>query len=82
MRLVDADKLELDAEWDDLCEWYTSYSQFQINAAPTIDAVEVVRCRDCVAHGCLSCPMFKFNMNDDFFCAFGRKEEGECNAVD
>lgn len=38
MRLIDADKLELDAEWDDYYDGFVSYSQSQINAAPTVEA--------------------------------------------
>lgn len=42
-RLIDADKLELDAEWDDYYDGFMSYSQSQIRAAPTVE-IEPVRC--------------------------------------
>ena len=38
MRLIDADALELDSEWSEYMDGWTSYSQFQIDNAPTIDA--------------------------------------------
>ena len=40
-RLIDADKLELDAEWDDYYDGFMSYSQSQISAAPTVEAEPV-----------------------------------------
>ena len=61
MRLIDADKLPLDIEHED------------IDDAPTIDAVEVVRCKDCkfyYANGgdtCITEP--------DWFCADGERKE-------
>lgn len=51
MRLIDADALLEDAA--EACEDYGGgyfefgYSHKQIEEAPTIDAVEVVRCKDC-----------------------------------
>jgi DNA-directed RNA polymerase subunit RPC12/RpoP len=37
MRLIDADMLELDTEWSEYMDGFTSYSQFQIDNAPTIE---------------------------------------------
>ena len=42
MRLIDADALECDTEWSDYHDGFTSYSQMEIDTAPTIDAVSVV----------------------------------------
>lgn len=39
MRLIDADKLELDTEWSDYYDDYMSYSQSQIKSAPTVKAI-------------------------------------------
>lgn len=47
MRLIDADALECDAEWSEYADDYISYSKFAIDNATTIDAVPVVRCKDC-----------------------------------
>ena len=50
-----------------------------IDKAPTIDAVEVVRCKDCVSHGnCDSERVFTFycGINNPFCCAGRRKTNG------
>lgn len=52
MRLIDADALKVDwyddYETEDGDEYsYTYVSKYQIDNAPTIDAVPVVRCKDC-----------------------------------
>jgi hypothetical protein len=39
MDLIDRDELELDTEWSDYYDWFTSYSQSQINGAPTVKAI-------------------------------------------
>ena len=47
--------------------------------APTVDAVEVVRCKDCVSHGnCDSERVFTFycGINNPFCCAGRRKTNG------
>jgi hypothetical protein len=52
-----------------------------VNTAPTIDAVEVVRCRDCEkrdkdfvsAKGTISCPYMEAFMPPDGFCSYGEK---------
>ena len=51
----------------------------RIDKAPTIDAVEVVRCKDCVSHGnCDSERVFTFycGINNPFCCAGRRKTNG------
>lgn len=57
-----------------------------INDAPTIDAVEVVRCRECKHWICnpnteewgkckwISDEQFDVVMNDDDFCSYGERE--------
>ena len=55
--------------------------------APTVDAVEVVRCRDCAKHGLFTCPIcfienktLQFvNISPDFFCGEGERKEGDGN---
>ena len=71
MRLIDIDALPDDCAWccDALIE--------AINDAPAIDAVEVVRCKDC-KHRHLdgmtwNCP-FGLSGGEDFFCAYGAKD--------
>lgn len=41
MRLINADELEPNTEWNDYYDGYVSYSQTQIDNAPTVDAVPV-----------------------------------------
>lgn len=49
MRLIDADALFVDASFfnDELDRAERFYSEEQIKNAPTIAAVEVVRCKEC-----------------------------------
>ena len=50
---------------------------------PTVDAVEVVRCKDCKHRGSSLCPMETvelypwFGTKDDAFCSYGESKEGE-----
>ena len=47
MRLIDADKLERQEYWgNERCFDYVDAED--IDNAPTVDAVEVVRCKDCI----------------------------------
>lgn len=53
-----------------------------VKAQPTVDAVEVVRCRDCaVPHNKYTvCP--KLNglvTTHDFYCPFGQRKDGDGN---
>ena len=41
MRLINADELEPNTEWNDYYDGYVSYSQTQIDNAPTVDAIPV-----------------------------------------
>ena len=41
MRLIDADKLELDAGWDEYYDDFMSYSQLQIREAEEIKAIRL-----------------------------------------
>ena len=38
-RLIDVDKLELDAEWSDYYDAYMAYSSYQINDAEEVKAI-------------------------------------------
>ena len=55
----------------------------EIDDAPTIDAVEVVRCRDCkhyIVEGITTqygwCHEYKHSVNEDDFCSYGERREG------
>ena len=78
------DAQELSTEW-----WCVEDA---VAAAPTIDAVEVVRCRECIHRGYDACPMCHDeyyydeddgadfwtvdNTEDDGFCHMGAKMDG------
>ena len=55
-----------------------------IKNAPTVDAVEVIRCRECKyrfgnnGHSKNGCPIIDANiwMDDDDFCSHGERKEG------
>ena len=66
MRLIDADELTPDTEWDETEDSYISYSKTEIDCAPTVDAVGVVRCKDCIR-------ISKCGVSDEYYCADGKK---------
>ena len=79
MRLIDTDKLpyekmEISATSE---EWCVRLSD--IESAPTVDAVEVVRCKDCkhrVREDGRKCEIWlAFANSNDWFCADGEREE-------
>ena len=59
-----------------------------ISNAPTVDAVEVVRCRDCAKDGLFTCPicfienkeLYFVNHSPDFYCGEGERKDGGWNA--
>lgn len=70
MRLIDADKLPFDIMPED------------VDKAPTIDAVPVVRCREYVKHGTEYCPLRNHYIGEDEtdpddFCSYGQRKEAE-----
>ena len=96
MRLIDADIFasELDFADADVCEEFPdSYCEFGFSREnirkllqdiPTVDAVPVVRCRECKHHhDCdtrfcdalgMDCPE-----DSEFFCSYGERKEGADN---
>ena len=89
MRLIDADRLSeviydnVSALYEDAV-WAKEDCLTEIDAAPTVDAVPVVRCRECKyrfknnGHSKDGCPIIDANiwMDDDDFCSHGEREEG------
>ena len=74
MRLIDAD-----AMMSDTLQEYENSNQYRnaiirmINKAPTIDAVEVVRCKDCKWRK--ACKVFsQQQITDDSYCSWGERE--------
>ena len=81
MRPIDADALMPNAERKGR---YDVVNAYQIANAPTIDAVPVVRCKDCRYHedeqpGMVYCPATVGGwVEDDWFCKGG---EGEADVI-
>ena len=95
MRLIDADALQnillpittaLEHEYGSL-GGAVSGCMKHIDNAPTVDAVPVVRCRECKyrfknnGHDKSGCPIIDANiwMDDDDFCSYGERKEGADN---
>ena len=91
MRLIDADALMDEANSDGA---YGYVDAKQISEAPTIDAVEVVRCRECAhwkptgskAGNSFSdmeyiggCEFTKYCRRESDFCSYGERKEGADN---
>ena len=92
MRLIDVDKVIADNVEIIDCE--IDHPKYQdtlreiINSAETVDAVEVVRCKECINRGnpkkCLvaylgevkSVPYFYVDNGGEFYCADGKRKEG------
>lgn len=79
MRLIDADQLWMVTEG-----YHEFYERFEVDNAPTIDAVPVVRCKDCANRGWEDeCPLYESayitgrDEGSNFYCAWGeRREDG------
>ena len=99
MRLIDADRLNkpIYAEEDNITGSGMSYNEIcgyndgidiawnKIDQAPTIDAVSVVRCKDCIRrYDTDECPMcfliegkYYEYTNENGFCDRGERKEGD-----
>ena len=86
MRLIDADEaiINFGFEWDDISPTRDEFVAF-LKKQPTIDAVPVVRCRDCKFGDWDSEPndaMVCMRTKDGFwrsgndFCSYGERKEG------
>lgn len=81
-RLIDANALMEEMEYasQGLDRYYCGYAKEFIDHATTVDAVEVVRCKDCRWRNTKGCPYKNFKAaerDDDDFCSDGeRKENG------
>ena len=83
MRLIDADRLSeaiydnVPAPYED-ASWAKENCLAEIEAAQTVDAVPVVRCRECkYRDGTPGQPnILCGQMHEDDFCSYGKREEG------
>ena len=82
MRLNDVDEamINFGFEWDDIPPTREEFVRF-LKKQSIIDAVPVVRCRECKYHNKPTCPMrLSFNWTkDDDFCSYGERKEGTDN---
>ena len=78
MRLIDADALKLNFQYgyDDNGILLVPYRDAKklIEAAKTVCAVPVVRCRDCRKFKTYDCRMVASGYDD--FCSYGERKEG------
>ena len=84
MRLIDADKAigRYYAEWEkqDISDGAQDRDWLKqcIDEAPAIDAVPVVRCKDCVSHGnCLTEDTFRIARIENSYCCGGKRKEAD-----
>ena len=82
MRLIDADALVIPKYEECNNPFIDGFHQGKVDAivearslAPTVDAVEVVRCKDCTEYG--MCPIYYFHLKSpNGFCSNGKRKEG------
>lgn len=85
MRLTDADALKQTfcAECDHSIKCEDCDIDYHFNHAPTVDAVEVVRCKECRFHeheesGMVWCPNVVGSwIAEDGFCSMGERREDD-----
>lgn len=87
-RLIDADKLLTNAVTISNSEGqaiWSAVSTIDILAAPIVDVVEIVRCRDCKYHedtsvtGFKHCCLIGKTVRYNDFCSYGKLKEGDDN---
>ena len=83
MRLIDAYSAKEALEYA-LVGDTASMAERVIDSQPTVDAVPVVRCRECKYHhdcGTHFCDALGMDCPDDseFFCSYGKRKEGADN---
>lgn len=87
MRLIDADALRAEAcriGGHIYSDWETAGVLRLIDAAPTIDAVQVVRCRDCQQRRRTmkrqTCALSGASVADGHFCGYGKRARMDADA--
>ena len=81
MRLIDVDEaiINFGFEWDDIPPTREEFVRF-LKKQPIIDAVPVVRCEKCVAHGkCFAEHVFVYTGIENPYCCAGDRKEGADN---
>lgn len=81
MRLIDADELKHRMETVEMfgLKGLMKVAREMVIVSPTVDAVPVVRCKDCIHHYRATCPFIIANAlktsSDDDFCSRGERRE-------
>ena len=78
MRTIDVDEaiINFGFEWDDIPPTREEFVRF-LKKQPTVDAVPVVRCEKCVAHGnCFAKRVFVYTRIENPYCCAGERKEG------
>lgn len=84
MRLIDADALKQKAHMIEIFDKQWVVDECEIDLAPTIDAVSVIRCGKCKYRGLAKvnckgftiCPVSGMEIADDY-CSYGEPTEGK-----
>ena len=77
-KLIDVDEaiINFGFEWDDIPPTREEFMRF-LKKQPTVDAVPVVRCEKCVAHGnCFAERVFVYTGIENPYCCAGDQKEG------
>ena len=77
-KLIDVDEaiINFGFEWDDIPPTREEFVRF-LKKQPTVDAVPVVRCEKCVAHGnCFAERVFVYTGIENPYCCAGERKEG------
>ena len=77
-KLIDVDEaiVNFGFEWDDIPPTREEFVRF-LKKQPTVDAVPVVRCEKCVAHGnCFAERVFVYTGIENPYCCAGERKEG------
>ena len=80
-RLIDVDEaiINFGFEWDDIPPTREEFVRF-LKKQPTVDAVPVVRCEKCVAHGnCFAERVFVYTGIENPYCCAGERKDGDRN---
>jgi len=85
VRLIDADALDLDREVEMADDWNTAHEIANcVKYAPTIDAVPVVRCRECrywvgdfpgATEHVKRCELAGYMVGENGYCVYGERRE-------
>lgn len=79
MRLVDADELKHRMETVEMfgLKGLMKVAIGMVTESPTVDAVEVVRCKDCTSFYSGWCCDYGIHMDDNEFCSWGERRTDE-----